>query len=327
MRRREFITLLGGAAAAWPLAARAQPTERARLVGIVAGFAEAEFLPLLAAFRDKLKELGWTEGRNLSIEVRLGRGDYKRMTDDAGQLISLRPDVILAQGTPGLTAVRQHSVTVPVVFVLVADPVRMGLIESLARPGGNATGLTNFEFTIGGKWLELLREASPRVAHVTFVVNPANPNADRFSGFIESSARSAGLDVVTASVRNPAEIAVAVADAGRRSDAGLVVAPDSVTTIHRELIIGLAAHHRLPAIYPFRIFPMEGGLMSYGLDLVEIYRQAAIYVDRILRGAQPSDLPVQAPNKFELIVNARTAKALGLEIPPTLLARADEVIE
>jgi ABC-type uncharacterized transport system substrate-binding protein len=327
VKRRDFITLLGGAAGAWPLAARAQPTERARLVGIVAGFAEAEFLPLLTAFRDKLKELGWTEGRNLSIEVRLGRGDYKRMTDDAGQLIGLRPDVILAQGTPGLTAVRQHSVTVPVVFVLVADPVRMGLIESLARPGGNATGLTNFEFTIGGKWLELLREASPRVAHVTFVVNPANPNADRFSGFIESSARSAGLDVVTASVRNPAEIAVAVADAGRRSDAGLVVAPDSVTTIHRELIIGLAAHHRLPAIYPFRIFPMEGGLMSYGLDLVEIYRQAAIYVDRILRGAQPSDLPVQAPNKFELIVNARTAKALGLEISPTLLARADEVIE
>jgi putative tryptophan/tyrosine transport system substrate-binding protein len=272
MHRREVITLLGGAAA-WPLVARAQQGERMRLVGIVTGFAEAEFLPLLAAFRGKLKELGWAEGRNLSLEVRVGRGDFKRMTDDAGQLLTLKPDVILAQGTPGLTAVRQHSGTVPVVFVLVADPVRMGLIESLARPGGNATGLTNFEFTISGKWLELLREASPRLAHVTFVSNPANPNADQFSRFIETSARSAGLDIVTASVRNPAEIAVAIADTARHSDAGLVVAPDSLTTIHRGLIIGLAAHHRLPAIYPFRIFSMEGGLISYGLNFLEIYRQ------------------------------------------------------
>jgi putative ABC transport system substrate-binding protein len=326
MRRREFVTLLGGAAA-WPLAARAQQLERVRLVGIVGGFAEAEFLPLFAAFRDKLKDLGWAEGRNLSIEVRLGRGDYKRMTDEAGQLIALKPDVILAQGTPGLSAVRQHSSKIPVVFVLVADPVRMGLIESLARPGGNATGLTNFEFTIGGKWLELLREVNPRIAQVTFVSNPANPNADQFSRFVESSARSTGLDIVTASVRNPAEIAVAIANAGRQSDAGLVVAPDSLTTIHRELIIGLAAHHRLPAIYPFRTFSMEGGLISYGLNIVEIYRQGAVYVDRILRGAQPSDLPVQAPNTFELIVNLKTAKALGFEIPPTLLARAGEVIE
>ena len=198
------------------------------------------------------------------------------MTDDAGQLIGLKPDVILAQGTPGLTAVREHSRIVPVVFVLVADPVRMGLIESLARPGGNATGLTNFEFTIGGKWLELLREASPRVAHVTYVSNPANPNADQFSRFIDSSARAAGLDIVIASVRNPAEIALAITNAGRRADAGLVVAPDSVTAIHRDLIIGLASHYRLPAIYPFRIFPTDGGLISYGLDFVEIYRQAAV---------------------------------------------------
>ena len=326
MKRRQVLTLLGGAAA-WPVTARAQQLERARLVGIVAGFAEAEFLPLLTAFREKLKELGWAEGRNLSIEVRLGRGDFKRMTDDAGELIALKPDVILAQGTPGLSAVRQQSGTVPVVFVLVADPVRMGLIESLARPGGNATGLTNFEFTIGGKWLELLREVSPRVAHVTFVSNPANPNADQFSRFVEISARSAGLDIVTASVRSPAEIAVAIANAGRHSDGGLVIAPDSLTTIHRELIIGLAAHYRLPAIYPFRIFSLEGGLISYGLNFVEIYRQGAVYVDRILRGAQPSDLPVQAPNTFELIVNSKTAKTLGLDVPATLLARADEVIE
>jgi putative ABC transport system substrate-binding protein len=178
LKRRDFITLLGGAAVTWPVAARAQQGERLRLVGIVAGFAETEFLPLLTAFRDKLKELGWIEGRNLSIEVRLGRGDFKRMTDDAGPLIALKPDVILAQGTPGLAAVREHSRTVPVVFVLVADPVRMGLIESLARPGGYATGFTNFEFTISGKWLELLKEVSPRITHITFIANPANPNAD-----------------------------------------------------------------------------------------------------------------------------------------------------
>jgi len=326
MNRRAFVAALGGAAA-WPVAVRAQQNERTRLVGIVAAFTEAEFLPLLAVFRDKMRELGWVEGRNLAIDVRLGRGDFKRMSDDAGELIARKPDVILAQGTPGLTAVREHGGTVPVVFVLVADPVRLGLIESLARPGGNATGLTNFEFSIGGKWLELLREASPHLAHVTFVANPANPNADPFSRFIETSARAAGLDTVIASVRSATEIALAVTNAGRHSEGGLIVAPDSLTTIHRELIIGLAAHYRLPAVYPFRIFPMEGGLISYGLNFPEIYRQAAVYVDRILRGAQASDLPVQAPNTFELIVNTKTAKALGLELPNTLLARADEVIE
>ena len=226
--------------------------DRIRQVGIVAGFAEPEMRPLLKALRDKLKELGWTEGRNLSINARLSRGDYKRMTDDASLLIGLNPDVIVAQGTPGLTAVREHSRSVPVVFVLVADPVRMGLIESLARPGGYATGFTNFEFTIGGKWLELLKELSPKVAHVTFISNPANPNADQFSQFIAAAAWSAGLDLVIASVRNAADIAVAITSAGRQPDAGLIVVPDSLPTVHRELIIGLAGHHRLPAIYPFR---------------------------------------------------------------------------
>jgi ABC-type uncharacterized transport system substrate-binding protein len=327
MKRREFIALLGGAAAAWPMAARAQQDGRVRLVGVVGGFAEAEMRPLLIALRDKLKELGWTEGRNLSIDARLGRGNFKRMADEAGLLIGLNPDVIVAQGTPGLTAVREHSRTVPVVFLFVADPVRTGLIESLARPGGYATGFTNFEFTIGGKWLELLKELNPRVAHVTLISNPANPAADQFSQFIAATARSAGLDLVIASVRNATDIAVVITSASRQPDAGLIVVPDSLTTIHRELIIGLAAHHRLPAVYPFRIFPAEGGLISYGLDFAEIYRQAAVYVDRILRGAQPSDLPVQAPNKFELVINLKTAKALGLDVPPNLLARADEVIE
>jgi putative ABC transport system substrate-binding protein len=327
VKRRDFITLLGGAAAAWPLAARAQQDGRMRLVGVVAGVAEAEMRPLLIALRNKLKELGWTEGRNLSIDARLGRGNYERMTDDAGLLIGLNPDVIVTQGTPGLNAVREHSSTVPVVFVMVADPVRTGLIQSLARPGGYATGFTNFEFTIGGKWLELLKEVNPRVAHVTLISNPANPAADQFTQSMAATARSAGLDLVIASVRNAPDVAVAITSAGRQPDTGLIIVPDSLTTIHRELIIGLAAHYRLPAVYPFRFFPAEGGLISYGLDYPEVYRQAAVYVDRILRGAQPSDLPVQAPNKFELVVNLKTARALGIEVSTSLLLRADEVIE
>ena len=327
MRRREFITLLGGAAAAWPLAVRAQQPDRVRLVGIVAGFAEAEMQPLLAAFRDKLKELGWTEGRNLSIDLRLGRGDFSHMTDEAGLLIGRKPDVIVAQGTPGLNAVQKHSRTVPVVFVSVADPVRTGLIESLARPGGHATGFTNFEFAIGGKWLELLKELSPRIAHVMLISNPGNPTAEEFCRFTETTGKSAALNVVTASVRNATDIAVAINNASRQPATGLVVVPDSLTTIHRELIVGLAAHYGLPAVYPFRTFPAEGGLISYGLDIAHMYRQAAVYADRILRGASPADLPVQAPNKFELVINLKTAKKLGLDVPSSILAQADEVIE
>ena len=326
MRRREVITLLGGAAA-WPLAARAQQSEPIRLIGILAGFAEAEMQPRLAALRGKLRELGWTEGHNLSIDVRVGRGDFNRIRDDAGLLVGLKPDVIITNGTPALTAVRERSRTIPVVFVLVADPVRQGLIESLARPGPYTTGLTNFEFAISGKWVELLNEVRPRVAHVTFITNPANPNTDQFSHVVAATAGSAGLDSRAVPVRNPAEIAVAIVDAARQSHGGLIVAPDGLLTLHRELIIGLAAHYRLPAVYPFDAFAKQGGLMSYGLDVADVYRQAAVYVDRILRGVQPADLPVQAPNRFELTINLKTAKALGLEIPPTLLARADEVIE
>jgi putative ABC transport system substrate-binding protein len=326
IRRRDVILLLGGAAA-WPIAARAQQEERIRLVGIVSSLAEPEMQPLLTVLRDKLKELGWNEGRNLSIDTRLGRGDYKRMVDDANLLIGRKPDVIVAQGTPGLNAVREHSRAVPVVFVMVADPVRFGLIESLARPGGHATGFTNFELTIGGKWLELLKELSPGIARVTLISNSANPAADQLSRFIESTGGSAGLDVNTASVRNVVDIAVAIDDAGRHRGGGLIVVPDGLMTVHRELIIGLIAHHRLPAVYPFRIFTAEGGLISYGLDYAAIYQQAGVYVDRILRGTQPADLPVQAPTKFELVINMKTAKALGIEVPPMLLARADEVIE
>jgi putative tryptophan/tyrosine transport system substrate-binding protein len=328
IRRRDFIFTLGGAAAAWPLGARAQQAaERLRLVGVVAGFSELDMRPSIIAFRNKLDQLGWTEGHNLAVDARLGAGDYQRMTAEAGLLINRNPDVILAQGTPGLTAVRQHSLSVPVVFFGVADPVRNGFIESLARPGGHATGFTNFEFSIGGKWLELLRDASPRLTHVTVISNPANPTGVRFVPFIEDAGRSASIEVSAVPVRGAADIETAVARTAQRPRGGLIVLPDSLAVVHSELLVSLAERHRLPALYAFRVFAAKGGLLSYGLDYPEMYRQAADYVDRILRGSKPSDLPVQAPNKFELVINLKTAKTLGLEVPPTLLAHADEVIE
>jgi putative tryptophan/tyrosine transport system substrate-binding protein len=327
VRRREFITLLGGAVAAWPLAARAQQQDRQRLVGVVAGFSEAEMRPLLTAFRSKLNQLGWTEGRNLAIDARLGAGDYQRMTAEAGTLISRNPDVVVTMGTPGLTAVRQHTHSVPVVFTLVADPVRAGLIESLARPGGHATGFTNFEFSIGGKWLELLRDVSPHLNRVTIIANPANATANPIAGLIEDAGRLVSIEVTTASIRSASDIETAISSAAQQPSGGLIVLPDSLAVIHSELIISLVEHHRLPTVYPFRVFAAKGGLLAYGLDIPEMYRQAANYVDRILRGTKPSELPVQAPNKFELIVNLKSAKALSLDVPTTLLARADEVIE
>ena len=327
MKRREFITLLGGAAAVWPLVARAQQPDRVRRVGVLAGFTEAEGAPLVEAFRDRLKELGWTEGRNLSIDARFTSGDFKALTDSAGALVKANADVIFAQGTPGFKAVRQHSSIMPVVFILVADPVGQGLIESLSRPGGYATGFTNFEFSIGGKWLELLMELDPRVKRVVLIANPANPNGVPFSQFIEASGRSVGVDVSTANVRNAAEIDAAIVALAQQPDGGLIVFPDSLAVVHRELITRLVVTYRVPAVYPFGIFPKNGGLSSYGLDFPELYRQAAVYVDRILRGASPADLPVQAPTKFELVINLKAAKALNLTVPPSLLARADEVIE
>ena len=327
IRRREFVILLGGsAAAAWPVAARAQH-DRQRLVGVVAGYSEAEMRAPLTAFRSKLNQLGWTEGRNLAIDARLGAGDYRRMTAEAGTLVSRNPDVIVAQGTPGLTAVRQHTTSVPVVFTLVADPARAGLIESLARPGGHATGFTNFEFSIGGKWLELLRAISPHLTRVTVIANPANATANPLAGIIKDGGRLVSIEVTTASVYSASDIEAAISSAAQQSGSGLIVLPDSLAVVHSELIVSRAEHHHLPAVYPFRLFAAKGGLLAYGLDIPEVYRQAANYVDRILRGTKPSDLPVQAPNKFELVINVKTAETLGLEVPPTLLARADEVIE
>jgi putative ABC transport system substrate-binding protein len=326
VRRREFITLFGGVALTWSVGARAQRAER-KLVGIVTGFGEEEVQLFLPSFRKRLGELGWAEDRNIRIDVHAAGGDYQRLIAEAGAFIGSRPDVVLAVGTPGLTAVRQHSRTVPVIFTLVADPVEQGLIESLARPGGHATGFTNFDFSIGGKWLELLRDLEPRLTRVALIANPNNPNFTRFSQCIEDAGRSVGVDVATVTVRNAAEIEAAIKSFAQKPLGGLIILPDSLAVIHRNRIAGLAASHRLPAIYPFRIFPMNGGLISYGLDFPELYQQAAVYVDRVLRGTKPAELPVQAPTKFELVINLKTAKALGLTIPPSLLARADEVIE
>jgi putative ABC transport system substrate-binding protein len=326
MRRRDVIVGLG-AGALWPLSAHTQQSERSRRIGIVAGFTEGEMPPLEGAFREKLNSLGWKEGANIIIDVRLGGGDYKRMGEDAGRLVGLRPDVIVAQGTPGVVAVRQHSLTVPVVFIMVADPVRTGLVASLARPGGYATGFTNFEFPIGGKWLELLREVFPSLENVTLISHPGNPTARQFAQHIEDVGRAIAINVKTASVHNPSEIEAAIVAAAHPPRSGLIIFPDSLVAVHRDRIIALAARHQLPAVYPFRFFASDGGLLSYGLDFPELYRQAAAYVDRILRGEKPADLPVQAPTKLELVINLKTAKALGLTIPPSLLIRADEVIE
>ena len=325
MRRRDFIKAIT-AAAAWPLAARAQQ-DGLRLIGMVSGFSEDEMRPLLAVFRSRLSQLGWTEGRNFAIDARLGAGDYPRMTEEAGALVGRNPDVIVAQGTPGLTAVLEQSRTVPVVFTLVADPVSQHLIASLAKPGGNATGFTNFEFSIGTKWLELLKEISPSLRHVTLIANPANPAAKPLVHVVEETGRAIAVTVSTAFVHGSDGIQAAISTGAHQSGGGIIVLPDSLTVVHSGLIIALAERYRLPAIYAFRTFAAKGGLLTYGLDIPEIYRQAADYVDRILRGEKPADLPVQAPTKFELIVNLKTAKALGLKVPVQIQQIADELIE
>jgi putative tryptophan/tyrosine transport system substrate-binding protein len=326
VKRREFIALVGGAAT-WPLGVRAQQPQGLRLVGVVTGFSDAEMRRPMMAFREKLHALGWSEGSNVRIDLRTTDGDYKRMAEEARTLIAETVDVIVTTGTPGLVAVRQHTQTLPVVFALVADPIRQGLIESLARPGGHATGFTNFEFPIGGKWLELLWETYPYIDHVTLLANPANPIAIPFSQFIEAAGRTVALDVSTALVRNPAEIEAEIGAAAQRPSGAIIVLPDGLAAVHSALIIGLVSRHRLLALYPFRLFTEKGGLMSYGLDIPDLFRQVAVYVDRVLKGEKPGELPVQAPNKFELVINLKTARALGLNIPPSLLARADEVIE
>jgi putative ABC transport system substrate-binding protein len=329
MKRRDFITLLGGAAVAWPLAARAEQAERIRRVGVFTpGTADdPEHQARNAAFLQRLGELGWIVGRNLRIDYRWGAGDYERFRAIAAELIALAPDVILAQGSSTVTALQKTSSTVPIVFANVTDPVGGSLVVSLARPGGNATGFVTTEFGFSGKWLELLKELAPKVTRVAVLRSSAVASQTGLFGGIQSAALPLGVELRPIDTRDASEIERAVAAFAGEPNGGLIAASGSGVLLHRELIVALAARHGLPAVYAYRSHVMSGGLASYGPDSVDQFRRAAQYVDRILKGEKPADLPVQAPTKYELVINLKTAKALGLEVPPMLLARADEVIE
>jgi putative tryptophan/tyrosine transport system substrate-binding protein len=328
--RREFIILLGGSvAAAWPLAARAEQPERLRRVGVLMNLApdDPESPVRLAAFLQGMQQWGWTDGRNVRIYIRWGADDADRSRRYAAELIALAPDVILASGSPAVGQLLQATRTVPIVFVVVVDPVGSGFVESLARPSSNATGFPLFEYGISGKWLELLKEIAPRATRAAVLRDPALASGGGQLGAIQSVAPSLGVELSPVNVRDPGEIERAITAFAREPNGGLIVTGSALATSHRDLIIALAARHRLPAVYPQRYYVTGGGLISYGPDTVDPFRRAAAYVDRILKGEKPADLPVQAPTKYELAINLKAAKALGIEIPPTLLARADEVIE
>jgi putative tryptophan/tyrosine transport system substrate-binding protein len=331
MKRREFITLLGGVAA-WPLTTREQQPSRVRRIGVLMAHAESdrEFQAYLDAFRDGLRELGWTDGRNIRIDARWGAlDDAESRQRSAQEIIALQPDLILTQNTPPTASMLQQTDTIPVIFVIVADPVGSGFVESLARPGRNATGFTVMEQTIAGKWLELLKEIAPRVDRAAFLFNPATaPYANYYLEPFTSAAASFGVRATAAPVHDKSELASVIADQARGvTTCGLILMPDGFLNVNRAEIISLVSQYRLPTVYPWRFFPELGGLLSYGTEQRDQFRLAATYVDRILKGAKPSELPVQAPVKFELVINIKTAKVLGLEVPRTLLARADEVIE
>jgi len=326
MRRRQFIALLGGAAV-WPAAAIAQQNNKKRLIGFITGFNDKEMMPLFTAFRARLQELGWVEGQNVSFDIRTASGDYTKLDTEAGSLVSVSADVIVAVGTPALIAIRQYTKTIPVVFTQVSDPVGQRLIDSLARPGGNITGLANFEFVSGSKWIELLPELDSRISHVTLITNPANENTAQFVKVITAAGDTKKVAVRVASVRDAADIQDAIENSSKRPRGGLIIFPDSLLINHRELIVELAARYRLPAVYPFRIFSEVGGLLSYGPNFPAIFRRTAEYVDRILKGTKPTDLPVEAPSKLELVINLKTAQALDLKISPRLQIAADELIQ
>jgi ABC-type uncharacterized transport system substrate-binding protein len=330
MKRRELITLLGGAVIAWPLAARAQQTERARRIGVLMTQAanDPEGQARVAAFLQGLRELGWIEGRNVRLDYRWGGGDIDRVRRDAAELVALTPDVILAVGGQVMGPLREATRTIPLVFTQTADPVGAGFVASLARPGGNATGFTNFEYGVSGKWLEVLREVVPGITRAAFLRDATNPAGTGQWGAIQAVASPWGVELSPIDVRERGEIERGVsAFAAGSNRGGLIVSSSGFAILHRELIIALAARHRLPAVYPFRFYAIGGGLISYGPDPIDPHRRAAQYVDRILKGEKPADLPVQAPTKYELVVNMKTANALGLDIPTTVLARADQVIE
>jgi ABC-type uncharacterized transport system substrate-binding protein len=326
--RRKFLATLGGAAA-WPLAARAQQGERVRRIGVLMNQAadDPEGQARLIAFVQALQQFGWTDGRNVRIDTRWAAGDADRIRQYAAEFAAPAPDVILATGSFGVGPLLQATRAVPIVFVIVPDPVGAGFVDNLARPGGNATGFLQFEYALSGKWLELLKQVAPSVTRAAVIRDPAITAGIGQFGVIQSVAQSLGVEVSPVNVRDPGEIERAVAAFARTPNVGLIVTGSALATVHRRLIINLAARHKLPAAYVSRYFVTDGGLISYGADLVDQYRQAAGYVDRILKGEKPADLPVQAPTKYELVINLKTAKALGLQIPDKLIAIADEVIE
>jgi putative ABC transport system substrate-binding protein len=330
MQRREFITLIGGAAAAWPLAARAQQPDQVRRIAVLMAFVESdpEAQAWVAAFREGLQKLGWAEGRNIRIDTRWGAVDSDSRQRFAKELVALQPDLILSQVTPTTLALLQQTRTIPIVFATVADPVGSGLVASIARPGGNVTGFSNLEGSMAGKWLELLKEIAPRVKRVAIVFNLATaPYAEIFLNPFKAAAASFAVEAIAAPVRDTSALESAIAAQAREPNGGLIVMPDSFVVAHRAEVISLAARYRLPAVYPFRFFTELGGLLSYGNDQADNWRRAATYADRILKGAKPGELPVQAPVKFELVINLKTAKALGLDVPLSLQQRANELIE
>jgi putative ABC transport system substrate-binding protein len=330
MRRREFITLVGGSVAAWPLVARAEQPERMRRIGVLMASAadDSESQARIAGFLQALQQLGWADGRNVRIDTRWATTNPDDIRRHAAELVALAPDVILAAtGTVTVVALLQATRTVPIVFVAVIDPVGAGFVTSLARPGGSATGFTIFEYGMSGKWLELLKAIAPSVTRAAVLRDPAIASGiGQFAG-VQTVAPSLGVELSPVDVRDAGEIERGVMAFARSSNGGLIVTSSALATRHRDLIIALAAGHRLPAVYPYRYFVTAGGLISYGPNSIDGYRRAAGYVDRILKGEKPADLPVQAPTKYELVINLNTAKALGLEVPVSLLGRADEVIE
>ena len=329
IRRRKFLATLLGGAAAWPLAARAQQGERVRRIGLLMGVADdREGQARVTALKQGLQELGWTDGRNIQIETRFGGADTGRIRAHAAELVALAPDVIVTHTTPVIRALRQATSSIPIVVAAVNDPVEQGFVSSLAHPGGNITGFTFIDFQMVGKWLEMLKEAAPGVSRAVLMFNPdMSPQYYLYLRAFEAVPRSIAAELTASPVRDTGEVEAAFAKLGREPGDGLIVAPDAFTIVHHQLFIRLAQQHRVPAVHPNRSHVVQGALMSYGPDPYEMFRRSASYVDRILKGAKPADLPVQQPTKFELSINLKTAKTLGLQIPDKLLALADEVIE